>query len=394
MAVRTWRWAAAFSLVSILLVPVPPGDAASRAVDIPALVDGYARKYGIPVTLARNLVRVESGFRQDAVSPSGARGVMQLLPATARALGVDIDDPEQNIEGGMRYLRMQYDRFGRWDLAVAAYHAGPAAVAKAGGIPPKSAEFVRRVVGSAPAAAPARSADLAHRLASGFAWPLQGLLTARFGRGHSGIDLAAPKGTPIRASRTGTVIHTGRYYEYGQTVILDHGHGVTTLYGHTSAILVGKGRKVSAGHVIARVGCTGRCTGPHVHFEIRVRGRAIDPLAGRTAGLPDAPPAAPTLGTQPDTATAGTAPAVLETRASGAGRVATAASGIVGDAIVTVRDVVRGGEVVERVETTTVTLEGGMYVRIVREYRLMNGELVLVSEQSTVYGAGEGREKD
>ena len=95
-----------------------------------------ANRYGIPTRMALNLVQQESGFNQGAVSPKGALGMAQLMPGTAKELGVDPSDPYQNIEGGMRYLRQQYDRFGDWSLAAAAYNAGPGAVQKYGGIPP------------------------------------------------------------------------------------------------------------------------------------------------------------------------------------------------------------------------------------------------------------------
>ncbi len=78
----------------------------------------------------------ESRFRADALSPKGAFGPMQLMPATARALGVDARDPEQNIAGGAHYLRQMADRFGDWSLALAAYNAGPGAVVRFGGVPP------------------------------------------------------------------------------------------------------------------------------------------------------------------------------------------------------------------------------------------------------------------
>jgi hypothetical protein len=95
-----------------------------------------ANRYDIPPRMALNLVQQESGFNQGAVSPKGALGMAQLMPGTAKELGVDPSDPYQNIEGGMRYLRQQYDRFGDWSLAAAAYNAGPGAVQKYGGIPP------------------------------------------------------------------------------------------------------------------------------------------------------------------------------------------------------------------------------------------------------------------
>jgi len=108
------------------------------------------------------------------------------------------------------------------------------------------------------------------------------VLTSRFGwryrRHHDGIDLAAPHGTPIYAARAGRVVFAGWYYGYGRTVILDHGNGLQTLYGHASSLLVREGQQVERGQLIARVGCTGSCTGSHLHFEVRLRGRAVNPL--------------------------------------------------------------------------------------------------------------------
>ncbi len=113
-------------------------------------------------------------------------------------------------------------------------------------------------------------------------WPARGAITSgygwRFRRHHDGIDLAAPWGTPIRAARAGRVVLAGWYYGYGRTVIIDHGGGLRTLYGHASRLLVRPGQVVQQGERIALVGCTGRCTGAHVHFEVRVNGRPVNPL--------------------------------------------------------------------------------------------------------------------
>lgn len=115
-----------------------------------------------------------------------------------------------------------------------------------------------------------------------FGWPARGVLTSRFGRRwrrhHDGIDLASPRGTPIHAALAGRVAFAGWYYGYGRAVIIDHGKGMTTLYGHASTLLVVTGQVVERGALIARVGCTGACTGPHVHFEVRVNGMAVNPL--------------------------------------------------------------------------------------------------------------------
>lgn len=95
-----------------------------------------AVKHGIPEDLFLRLVQQESGWNPEAVSHKGATGLAQLMPDTARGLGVDINDPHQNLEGGARYLRRMYDRFGNWREALAAYNAGPEAVARHGGVPP------------------------------------------------------------------------------------------------------------------------------------------------------------------------------------------------------------------------------------------------------------------
>lgn len=124
-----------------------------------ALVDKYAQKYGIPLQIARRLVMMESGFKQHVVSRKGARGVMQLRPSTARGLRVNIYDTEQNIEGGMRYLRHMYNRFGSWDLALAAYHSGPGKVARYKGVPPKSRQYVRTILGKMKFPAPKTTAS-------------------------------------------------------------------------------------------------------------------------------------------------------------------------------------------------------------------------------------------
>lgn len=94
---------------------------------------------------------------------------------------------------------------------------------------------------------------------------------------HDGIDLGAAKGTRILASRSGRVTFAGEADGYGLLVIVDHGQGVETRYGHASALLVKAGQEVKAGQAIAKVGSTGRSTGPHLHFEIRRQGRPVDP---------------------------------------------------------------------------------------------------------------------
>lgn len=95
-----------------------------------------ARKHNIPEELFLRLVQRESGWNPQAVSHKGATGLAQLMPGTAVLLGVDANDPHENLEGGARYLRRMYEKFGEWRLALAAYNAGPGAVEQHGGIPP------------------------------------------------------------------------------------------------------------------------------------------------------------------------------------------------------------------------------------------------------------------
>tara|TARA_R110000787_G_scaffold89520_3_gene189419 strand:- start:611 stop:1210 length:600 start_codon:yes stop_codon:yes gene_type:complete len=109
-----------------------------------------ARRHGVPEDLFLRLVQQESGWNVAAVSTKGAMGLAQLMPGTARLLGVDPRDPVQNLEGGARYLKAQYNKFGNWPHALAAYNAGPGAVEKYRGIPPyaETRNYVRVIWGN------------------------------------------------------------------------------------------------------------------------------------------------------------------------------------------------------------------------------------------------------
>lgn len=123
--------------------------------------------------------------------------------------------------------------------------------------------------------------------AQGLIWPVQGPITSPFGPRclsngdcsfHPGIDIGVPTGTPIHAAASGTVIVAGWLGGYGNLVAIDHGNGLSTLYGHQSQIAVSAGQSVSQGEVIGYSGCTGYCFGPHLHFEVRVNGTPVDPM--------------------------------------------------------------------------------------------------------------------
>lgn len=114
-----------------------------------ALIERAALRHGVPAALVKAVVKTESNFQRHAVSSKGAQGLMQLMPATAEDMGVD--DPfeaEDNVQGGSRYLRAMYERFGDWEHALAAYNAGPGAVERFGGIPPyaETRQYVERVL--------------------------------------------------------------------------------------------------------------------------------------------------------------------------------------------------------------------------------------------------------
>lgn len=118
-------------------------------------------------------------------------------------------------------------------------------------------------------------------------WPSKGWVTSPFGyrvspftglmKMHSGIDVAAAQGTPIVATGSGVVTFVGSKAGYGNAVVIDHGYGITSLYGHNYRNLAEIGDRVSRGDKIAMLGCSGRCTGPHVHYEIRVNNVPVNP---------------------------------------------------------------------------------------------------------------------
>ena len=123
-----------------------------------------------------------------------------------------------------------------------------------------------------------------------FSWPLKKFQVSskfgkRRGRLHAGIDLRAPRGTPIHAAADGRVVFSGRSGDYGRMVVIDHGGGVETAYAHNSRNLVNRGQRVKQGDIIGSVGRSGNATGYHLHFEFRRYGRPLNPVHNLQAAL-------------------------------------------------------------------------------------------------------------
>jgi murein DD-endopeptidase MepM/ murein hydrolase activator NlpD len=120
-------------------------------------------------------------------------------------------------------------------------------------------------------------------------WPVRGQVNSDYGSRlspwsdtsefHSGLDIGAPVGTPVRAPAPGTVVFAGVHAEYGQTLIVDHGNETKSIYGHLSRLTVAVNQKVERGETIALTGNTGRSSGPHLHYEIQVKGQSVNPTS-------------------------------------------------------------------------------------------------------------------
>ncbi len=146
----------------------------------------------------------------------------------------------------------------------------------------RAAQAAAASAASAPSSSPSSPVRTQAASSSGYIWPAHGVLTSsfgwRWGRMHEGIDIAVGSGTPVVSSAAGTVIVAGWLGGYGNLVVVDHGNGVSTAYGHNTGVAVGVGQAVAQGQLVAYSGNTGHSTGPHIHFEVRINGSAVDPL--------------------------------------------------------------------------------------------------------------------
>ena len=118
-------------------------------------------------------------------------------------------------------------------------------------------------------------------------WPVEGTITSEYGwrthpiwgtqKYHSGLDIGVDYGTPVKAAAAGAVCYSGWISGYGNTIIINHGGGITTLYAHNDALRAAEGQQVGQGQIIALAGSTGNSTGPHCHFEVRENGTPVSP---------------------------------------------------------------------------------------------------------------------
>ena len=120
-------------------------------------------------------------------------------------------------------------------------------------------------------------------------WPAKGRIVSGFGyrrhplwggtHFHTGVDIAAPYGVPVRAADSGNVIFAGWWDGYGKAVVINHGKGITTVYGHMSRLYVRSGQAIGKGQIVGLIGSTGYSTGPHLHFEVRLKGKPVNPMS-------------------------------------------------------------------------------------------------------------------
>jgi len=302
-------------LVVLLIVLLGGGLAADAAVGAPVtvrpgavpaayhpLILRAARTCpGITAPLLAAQIEAESGWNPDAHSPVGAQGLAQFMPGTWTSEGLDGDgdalrdpfNPADAIASQASFMCTLLVAVSDDDqltgdplnLALAAYNAGLGTVRRFGGIPPypETQGYVRRIRGLTAAYADAAGSALNAGPPGSWTSPMTGLVSSDFGprggRLHAGVDLVAPIGTPIYAASNGTVLAAGPASGFGRWVKLAHAGGVTTVYGHLDSWTVTVGQAVQVGQLIAYSGNTGRSTGPHLHFETRVQGDAVDPVA-------------------------------------------------------------------------------------------------------------------
>jgi murein DD-endopeptidase MepM/ murein hydrolase activator NlpD len=223
------------------------------------------------------VVEAERGRLQEARDAQAvARSAVAAELATTNQLRAEVVARKAEFEAEIEELQRQSAAIGELLRQRAAEEAARLAAQQ------------QQAAGSG-GAAPAPAAATTGPGAGGLLNPLPGApITSPFGprvhpiygdaRMHTGIDMGASTGTPIRSAGAGVVVSASVFGGYGNAIIIDHGGGIATLYAHQSSMGVSSGQRVTAGQIIGRVGCTGSCTGPHLHFEVRVNGNPVNPM--------------------------------------------------------------------------------------------------------------------
>lgn len=255
------------------------------------------------------LAVAESELTRQAVSSSGALGMWQFMPATARNQGLEVDsgkderlDVQLSTKAAAKLLTELRDKFGSWTVATSAYNRGPGAVRKdkeAGKFSqpadlyllPEAQHYLIRIVAFKLALENPQVIGIPAEFKATFEEkapdgdPLSNTVfrvTSTFGQHknrpfHKGVDLAAPIGTPVYATGSGTVVVSKEEGKYGKYILIQHGADYETLFAHLSKLHVEAGTKVEQGQLIGEIGNTGVSTGPHLHYEVRRRGTPINP---------------------------------------------------------------------------------------------------------------------
>ncbi len=230
-------------------------------------LSGVAKAYGVDV----DSIAFLNSFSKNKILKPG--DVIKIPPVSGVIVTVRSGETIQSLAKKYGLLSPQpivdwpYNTFSNDETFALA--AGQSLVIP-GGVPPEEPPPVPRIIPTTPIAGGTGQ----------FLWPISGIITQGFSWYHSGIDIANASGTPIKAADAGRV-QSVRYERggYGSHLIIDHGNGYSTLYGHMSRIDVAEGQDVARGQVIGAEGSTGRSTGPHLHFEILQNGARLSPLS-------------------------------------------------------------------------------------------------------------------